>query len=206
VRKVAAERGPTLKELPDRCRLIEVIGEHRCAATGARRWGVKLQRKIARVDEFAEIWPKAQFVHIIRDGRDVAASHLRTVTWGYRQVTDAATGWLEVVGRPYRVAPDGRYLEFRYEDLVSAPESTLRRITEFLDLPWHAAVLSHSSLPHTVFAKPWGHPAADTARNPLHDGRISRYREDLTEDEIAEFERIAGMELARVGYAVGGPW
>ncbi|MGX7824788.1 sulfotransferase family protein [Actinokineospora sp. 24-640] len=205
VAKVAAECGSELVTLADRCRLVEVIGEHRRAATGAKRWGIKLQRKIARVDEFAAIWPRARFVHIIRDGRDVAASHLTTVTWGYRQVAEAATGWLEVVGRPHRIAPAGRYLEFRYEDLVSAPEPTLRRVVEFLGLPWRPEVLDHASLTHSLFHKPWGHPAAEAARNPLYDNRISRYRRDLSETQIAEFERIAGAELARVGYPVGRP-
>ncbi|WP_229179437.1 MULTISPECIES: sulfotransferase, partial [Bradyrhizobium] len=87
VNKVMAEVGNDIVSFAYRCRLINEIGELRGARSGARRWGLKLQRKIARIDDFARLWPRAHFVHIVRDGRDVAASHLKTVPdWGYRTV------------------------------------------------------------------------------------------------------------------------
>lgn len=205
IKEVRSELGSDLCSFEDRCRLIDAIGEWRRAETGAQRWGIKLQRKIARVDDFAEVWPNAHFVHIIRDGRDLAASHLKTVSWGYRSVADAARGWLEVVARPHAVAPLGRYLEIRYEDLVAEPRRTLGTVTNFLGLPWREQLLDHSSLAHTLFQKPWGHPAAEAVARPLSDHRVRRYLADLTPLEINEFEEIAEDELRRLGYPVGGP-
>ncbi|KRR08758.1 aminotransferase class III-fold pyridoxal phosphate-dependent enzyme [Bradyrhizobium valentinum] len=83
VTKVMVEVANDIVSFADRCRLINEIGEFRRAHTGARRWGLKLQRKIAQVDSYARLWPRAHFVHIVRDGRDLAASHLKTVPdWG----------------------------------------------------------------------------------------------------------------------------
>ncbi|MET4349253.1 sulfotransferase [Bradyrhizobium sp. RT9a] len=201
VTKVMVEVANDIVSFADRCRLINEIGEFRRAHTGARRWGLKLQRKIAQVDSYAPLWPRAHFVHIVRDGRDVAASHLKTVPdWGYRTAAEAARGWLEVVSRPHRVAPPDRYLELRYEDLVSRPRPTLTQILEHLGLPWDEAVLRHAEYQHALFDHPYGHPAAESAGKPLHSGRLGRYAEDLTRAQIAEFERIAGSELARLGY------
>ncbi|MGF6736092.1 hypothetical protein OKW50_008265 [Paraburkholderia youngii] len=116
------KRGTDLSALEDRCRLIDSIGEFRRKQMGARRWGMKLQRRILDVGTYAAIWPRAHFIHIIRDGRDLAASHLKTVPeWGYRTVAQAAHGWLDVVTGPRQAAPDGRYLEAAVRGSGHAP-------------------------------------------------------------------------------------
>jgi sulfotransferase family protein len=185
VRATVAQTGTDLMSFEDRCHLIDVIGDYRLSRDGVRRWGIKLQRKINRVDEFARYWPSAHFVHIVRDGRDLAASHLVTVPWGFTTAAEA---------------PVGRYLEVRYEDLVTDPETTLRPVLDFLGLPWCDSVLAHWHVPHTLFDAPWGHPAADAAARPLSTGRVGRFREDLTPRQIADFEEIAAEQLLRLGY------
>lgn len=196
-----AERGTDLSALEDRCRLIDAIGELRRERTGAGRWGLKLQRRIQDIETYASIWPQAHFIHIIRDGRDLAASHLKTVPdWGYRSIAEAAHGWLEVVTRPRQAALDGRYLEVRYEDLVTRPRETVERMLDHLGLPWDEAVLHHAEHEHALFDKPWGHPSAEAAGKPLYTGRTGRYLQDLTPKEIEEFEQIAGKELEHLGY------
>lgn len=205
VRGAMKETGTDLSEFTDRCRLIEIIGEYRRSESGVRRWGIKLQRKINRIDQFAEYWPQAHFVHIVRDGRDLAASHLVSVPWGFTTITEAAEGWVSVVERPPLVAPADAYLEIRYEDLVREPRKVLGQIVDFLDLPWHDSLLRHWQLPHSLFDAPWGHPAAEAAARPLSTARIGRFREDLTEAQVAEFERVAGDQLRRLGYPLQQP-
>ena len=201
-----AERGTDLSTLEERCLLINAIGEFRREQTGTRRWGLKLQRRIQDIGTYAAIWPHAHFIHIIRDGRDLTASHFKTVPdWGYRTVAEAAYGWLDVVTRPRRAAPDGRYLEVRYEDLVTHPRETIERMLDHLGLPWNEAVLHHTEHAHALFDNPWGHPAAEAAGKPLYTGRNGRYLEDLTPGEIEEFERIAGEELEQLGYELSRP-
>ncbi|NEB00794.1 sulfotransferase [Streptomyces sp. SID13726] len=201
VGELTAVRGTDLSALEDRCRLIDAIGELRRVHTGAARWGLKLQRKIQDVGTYAGIWPRAHFIHIVRDGRDLAASHLKTVPdWGYRSVAEAAHGWLEVVTRARGTAPADRYLEVRYEDLVTRPRETAERMLDHLGLAWDESVLRHAEQEHALFNRPWGHPAAEAAGKPVHTGRNGRYLQDLTPGEIAEFERIAGPELERLGY------
>jgi len=198
---VTAELRTNLSDLDDRCVLIDRLGNLRRNRLGVARWGIKLQRRIRDVDGYARRWPAARFVHIVRDGRDLAASHLRTVpSWGYKTIRQAAEGWLQVVSRPHLVAPHGRYLEIRYEDMVVNPRETTERITDFLGIDWHDAMLRHASYEHSLFARPWGHPAAEAAARPIAPDRIGRYRHDLTLAQVAEFEQIAGAELERLGY------
>lgn len=198
---VVAQLGTDVSDFDDRCVVIDAVGEYRRAQTGMSRWGVKIQRQIHRVDDFARRWPGAKFVHVVRDGRDVAASNLMGgQEWAYQSIEEAASGWLGVVERPHSVAPPNRYLEVRYEDVVGGPGATLRRVIDFLGLRWDEQLLRHSELPHTLFDNPYAHPSAEPASQPLSAGKVGRHRRELTSDQITEFERLAGHELKRLGY------
>jgi Sulfotransferase family len=202
---VVGDLGTDVSAFDDRCVVIDAVGEHRRARTEMSRWGIKIQRQIHRVDDFARRWPRARFVHVIRDGRDVAASNLMGgQEWAYQSIEEAATGWLGVVERPHAVAPAGRYLEVRYEDIVADPATTLRRVTGFLDIRWDERLLRHSELPHTLFDNPYAHPSAEPAAAPLSKAKVGRHRGELTPDQIAEFERLAGHELKRLGHPLAG--
>jgi hypothetical protein len=202
---VVADLGTDVADFDERCVVIDAVGEHRRRATGMRRWGIKIQRQIHRVDDFARRWPAAHFVHVVRDGRDVAASNLvGGQEWSYKTIPEAAAGWLGVVERPPTVAPAGRYLELRYEDLVGDPSTALHRVVDFLGLRWDDALLRHAELPHTLFDNPYAHPSAGAAAEALSAAKVARHRRDLTAEQITDFERLAGHELTRLGYRLTG--
>jgi hypothetical protein len=201
VARVIAELGTDVVEFDDRCHVLHAVGELRKRQTGAKRWGIKVQRQIHRVDDFARLFPRAHFLHVVRDGRDVAASNITGgQEWAYKTVEEAAAGWLGVVERPHSVAPPDRYLEMRYEDLVGDPAKTLRRVVEFLGIGWDDALLRHAELPHTLFDNPYNHPSAANAAQALYNAKVGRHRTELTADQIARFEALAGHELTRLGY------
>lgn len=198
---VIAELGTDIVDFDDRVHVLHAVGEFRREQTGALRWGIKIQRQIHRVDDFARLIPRAHFLHVVRDGRDVAASNLTGgQEWAYQTVEAAAAGWLGVVERPPTVAPPDRYLEMRYEDLVGDPQKTLRRVVEFLGIRWDDALLRHAELPHTLFDNPYDHPSAENTAQALYAAKVGRHRTELSPDQIARFEALAGHELTRLGY------
>ena len=67
-------REPTLATLVDMAFRLEI------AATEKSRWGDKTPEYCSHLDELHELFPKAPFIHIVRDGRDVSNS-LRDRTW-----------------------------------------------------------------------------------------------------------------------------
>ncbi|HEY5822386.1 MAG TPA: sulfotransferase [Propionibacteriaceae bacterium] len=193
--------GSDLVTHDQRLALIEAMGRVRCADSGKRRWGVKIQRGISQPQALVDRWPEAKFVHVVRDGRDVAASHLRGQRdWGYRSAAEAATGWVEVVTAVRGALSYDHLHEIHYEDLVAQPERELRRLMAFLDLPWDPAVLHHSEVGHALFRHPHGHPSAQAAQQPINGGAVGRFRRDLSPVERAEFETIAGELLHQYGY------
>lgn len=198
-----AATGGSITTFEERCRLIDAVGESRRRGRGAQRWGIKIQRLIAKADHFVRQWPRSQFVHVVRDGRDVAASHLRSGRpWAYGSVDDAARGWLAIVDEVRAVVPAGQLFELRYEDLVADVASTVAPLLDFLGLPWDPAVLRHAEMPHPLFEHPYGHPSAAAASDLISASAVGTYRRDLTPAQRQEFERRAGGALARLGYPV----
>jgi hypothetical protein len=91
------------------------------------------------VDDINRLIPDARFIHIIRDGRDVAASMIAAreqIGYGTGTVRASAAAWKEHVlrGRGARKY-GGRYMEVRYEDLLASGVQTLESVFDFCELP-----------------------------------------------------------------------
>jgi hypothetical protein len=112
------------------------------------------------------------------------------------------------------------YLEVRYEDLVGDTEATLRRICEFIELGFDAAMLDyHRRAPERLAEMDRDLDNADngivrTATNrlaahalttePPTTDRSGRWRGEMTAAELADFERVAGELLTELGYELAG--
>src|SRR4051794_12588174 len=111
---------------------------------GKTRWADKTPIYTPILGFVTELFPTSQIIHVIRDGRDVVASHREK--WGWRSGTRSTRKWPRYVRIARDVGamlPPERYLEVRYERLVADPEAVMREVLGFLDEPWDPAVLEH---------------------------------------------------------------
>lgn len=186
---------------------------------GKPRWGDKTPRYVAHMRVVQDLVPAAGFVHLLRDGRDVALS-IRGLGFGPETIDEAAAWWLaRVTGGRSQVGDLRRYLEVRYEDLVLDTEPTLRRICAFLDLPWHPAMLDYHVRAGERLAELAGATAPTSGSTPgagrttIHAltgrppeaSRVGRWRRELDPTACAQFEAVAGGLLRDLGYETGCP-
>jgi len=170
-------------------------------AAGKPRWGDKTPQYVRHIDVLAKIFPDAQFVHLIRDGRDVACS-LLDVPWFEGDVGKAARRWRKGLQRGRkqgrRLGP-GRYLELTYESLVEHPEKHLQSICEFLGESFTPDLLSTDADPDHLVPQ---HRQAwhGQISKPVTRARVGRYRDELSATQIDQFETIAGDLLQEYGY------
>jgi hypothetical protein len=174
---------------------------------GKSRYADKTPSYVMSMDVIAEAFPEACFVHLIRDGRDVALSYMDG-DFEVKTLGQAAIYWDRFVraGRAAgaRLGPE-RYREVRYEDLVAEPERVLGEICEFIGLPFDDGMLRYHE--HAGRLVPTlSH--AESHRN-LHKPPtrgLRDWRRDLTPRDIAVFEALAGDLLDELGYERGrGP-
>ena len=184
---------------------------------GKVRWGDKTPGYVQKMRLIERVLPEARFVHIIRDGRDVALSVVPR-SWGPPTVAAAAKNWKRRIERARRQAPHlGHYLEVHYEDLISDTEAVLRQVCDFIELDFDPAMLSYHeraeerlSEKARDLSRPWGTVSAESrveshklASEPPRGDRIARWKTLMSEEDRREYEAIAGEALAAVGYEVG---
>ena len=168
---------------------------------GKPRYGDKTPGYIIQLPELAELFPEARFVNVIRDGRDVALSYLKQ-PWGPATLAEGALYWRSRVGRGRaagRALGPARYTEVRYEDLVVDPEKEVRRLCDFLDLPWKPEMLRYHEKADRFVAESHAPDAfRNVAKPPTKSARD--WSDTMSDKEIAVFEAIAGDLLRDLGY------
>lgn len=165
---------------------------------GKVRWADKTPRYALIMDFLDQLFPDAQFIHVVRDPRDVVLSH-RT-RFGYVAAVKAVRKWPMYVATAratgQRLGPQ-RYLEVRYEDLVADTEKQLRSVFEFLDEPWDPVVLTYDQLPHDV---PDKYHAFSQQRRSGSGSSGAIYR-----DRAGAHRRELGLSLRILTRIVDGP-
>ena len=175
---------------------------HRIYAQSERkkRWGEKTPRNSFWMDEIRNLYPGAQFIHIVRDGRDQAIDISDSLLWPY-SVYSGAHLWQRyvlAVRDCAREMPADAFLEIRYEDLCAAPEPVIRRICEFLREPFDARMLA----PHeTRSARAWSeHPLHAKTARPISTDYCGMYRRRLPAADVAALEASIGATLQLFNY------
>ncbi|GAA3841738.1 sulfotransferase [Sphaerisporangium flaviroseum] len=171
---------------------------------GKPRWGDKRPSYVKHVDVLLRLFPDAQFIHLIRDGRDCVAS-LKEMPWFTLDVFHAIATWAESIdqGRRYarRLPADG-YYELRYEDLTADPQGELTKLCGFLGEEFDPAMCEPRHMATTAVPahKVWH---SNTHREVTRT-RVGSWTTRLAPWEIALCEEVLGGRLQAQGYEVTG--
>jgi hypothetical protein len=152
------------------------------------RWGDKTPEYTAHLPLLRELFPTAQFIHIVRDGRDVALSGYQ-MHFGAKNAFAAARQWSSMLRQVQAFAatmPETAFMELRYEDLLTNTARAFEQIIGFLDI---------EDPDGEVKARIGAAAAAD-----LRAGNFGKWKTDLSRREQEMFVAIAGSELAHYGY------
>lgn len=155
---------------------------------GRTRVGTKNPEYTTCLPLLESLFPgRARYIHLVRDGRDVALSTMQ-VPWGQQTAYACAVHWRRyqelAAAFAARIGP-ARYLELRYEDLVAEPAPVIARLEAFLDHAVEPAARARLLAAATH---------SDLARN------FGKWRRAMSPRDIERFEAVAGAQLAAAGY------
>jgi hypothetical protein len=156
-----------------------------------KRWAEKTPGNILYLDRIYNEFPDAKVIHIIRDPKDVLASHRQARKWD--SVPVFVEMWCRFFGTNFKLqgelAPGSEnYITIRYESLIINPLPTMRMVIDFLEEEWEDSVAHFSGKDDeyekvlTITGK--ASTTLDRLRKPLDRGRIGIWRSILPEEEI----------------------
>ena len=167
-------------------------------ATGEAVWIDHSPGNLRDAKALIALYPEARFIHIVRDGRGVAASIL-PLDWGPNTIRTAAWWWMGELAHAFAgeaCAGAERVRRVRYEDLLRDPETEVGALCQFAGLE-----CSREAVEGGRFRVPkceTYHPLVGT---PPDASRAEAWRSKLSPRQIAVFEGVAGDLLDLLGYA-----
>lgn len=196
----------------------EVIG-HFAASSGrsVRYLGDKNNYYVNHLALLKVLFPKARYLCLVRDGRDVAVSYKRLKDLRseskYKpvlptEIDEIALQWSENNERIARQlhedsAVDSEFI--RFEDLILNGRTVLSEVCDWLGIEFNDSMLQYPERKEGRHDEPeeflkW----KKKTLNPPDPSSLGKFREELSAAEIAEFESTAGNTLLKFGYGLAG--
>jgi len=153
-------------------------------------------------DRINALFPNAQFIHLYRDPRDVAASYLEQYWYSGGTALRCASVIRRVFRQTERLAATvgpSRFCTVRYETLVEHPERELTRLCAFLHEDYDPAMLKYEDKAQAGYLEveeSW----KGMTRKALTSSRIGAYAGRMTPRQIWTVERLLGPLLTEHGY------
>ena len=179
--------------------IISLLLTKNALGENKNRWLEKTPYYILHISTLLKMFPDAQFVHIIRDGRDCALSMLeRKYDLKIFNIYQAAKIWSRYVDMGQEAKEylsSDVYFEFRYEDLISDPETKVKEICTFLGEKYEDNVVDFIKSQDPKNKTPM-------LKKGIQKNNFDKWRTKMTIWQIRVFESVAGDTLKRNNYSV----
>jgi hypothetical protein len=194
--------------------VVSRLFDHYSRVWGKPWVGDKTPNYVRQIPVLHRLWPRAKFLHLIRDGRDVCLSLLDWKrkaarmaelfpTWEEDPVTTAALCWERDVGQGReqgRLLGREFYYEIRYESLVTRPAGEVQGLCSFLGVPYERTMLEFHR--GRTRSEPGLSPKA--AWLPITPS-LRDWRSQMPCADVERFEAAAADLLDELGYPRGRP-
>jgi hypothetical protein len=164
-----------------------------------KKWGDKTPINTLHLERIHAVFPKAQFIHMIRDGCDVVWSYVESGI--FPSIELAAKRWRISVrlGKKFGTKHPNNYLEVRYENLVQNPTKSISGICDFLDIDFSREMIDSEHIADELGDVVEREHHANVLK-PISTLSIGRGRKKLSVEEKEVLQKIIGKELLSLGY------
>lgn len=159
------------------------------------------------LQDVLQAYPKARFIHIVRDPRSTISSMQKMnqqrdksfdVTATCHQIARSLQ-----VALQHREAQDEAYHIIRYEDIVTTPEQSMRALAKFMNVDYHESLLGSTQAGTSMTANSgW---SENRIEGKIHQKSLDHWQETLSEQTLQQIGRIIGHPAKQFGYDIEEP-
>ena len=197
-------RSKVLAECDSNADFLRILMREVARKQGVQRWAVWGPDNLLYMREIKSQMPDARFIHVLRDGRDVALSmetegFIHPFAWDRDRsllVAGLHWSWKVRTGRKQARTLATDYLEISFESLLRTPEPVLADVSRFVGCELDLERIKRDGV-GTVKSTNSSFRFLDEnlAANP-----IGRWRYCLRASQIAALENCIGDTLRNLGY------
>jgi hypothetical protein len=186
----------TIKTLRQRLEVACMIAKYSANKRNLKIYGFKLN--IPSVINAFEFFPNSSSIYILRDPRDVVASHIQRNF--NRTINDICKAWNNYLLSFERFCKKHQQsgMIILYEDIVKKPEIVLPKIFKFLSLPIETSVFEFYKSKAGVHQ--FGHPNADNLKKDFFSTSVDRWKNDLNYKQLGFIEKMCRNKMHHYGY------
>ena len=183
--------------------LLDAIYRHFAYQNGREqvRWGDKTPFNVFHLPALDAVFPRAQYLWLTRDGRDVALSYVEAEL--FDDHNSAAQRWIDAnqACAAFATRKGQQVLRASYEDLVTTPEQSFGTVCDWAGLRFDPAMLSANA--PSLQTNLGDVEALDHHRNvkrPISSASVGRWRDNLSEEVLSSLPTGFWGMMAELGY------
>lgn len=194
-------------EVASRCegnnlpQVVKAVYELKAKQKGAQFWCCKSMASIHYADAMEHSGLHPFYLHIYRDGRDVALSFRKAIV-GEKHVVHLAEQWRSEQELSLllcqQVGPE-RSIAVRYEDFILDPEKTVKMICNRIGATYRAEAMAYNQSEESRETASSGAMWSNLVK-PVMRENTNKFLREMSPEDIALFESVAGETLVRLGY------
>lgn len=186
--------------------LNRLIYEKAAESKQAKYWCCKSMNNVYFADDLEAQKDKLKYIYLYRDGRDVALSFQKAVV-GDKHIYHIAKQWKKDQDACLALAkqvPADRFFSLNYENLISKPEETVRKLCAFLDIAYTDSMLQYYTSNASKITAESGEMWSNLNK-PIMTNNSNKFLKEFKPDELEIFELVAGDTLTALGYKLYAP-
>jgi len=172
--------------------ILNQIYSRYCLEKGleVNRWGDKTPINTIYIDNILRIFPKAQVIYIERDPRDVVCSYVKAGL--YSDYETPARFWQACKAQSQllkKSLPMEQFHEIIYEEMVTNPESVIKKVCKYLGLSYDTKMLNYWQKTEDLGDVNYGEHHKNV-KSPISTNSIGKWKTLLTDKDLAKIEKI----------------
>lgn len=186
--------------------IFNVVYELKRSSEGASIWCCKSTFNVHYFDAMELHNIRPFYIHLYRDGRDVALSFQKAIV-GPKHIYHIAQDWVQdqLAAEHVRQSLDqGRFMTISYEDLIHSPRKVVLNICDRLDLSFNEGLLHYYDSKESSLTANAGEMWENVSK-PIINNNSGKYLSQMSIPERDVFERVAGSMLQKLNYKLSNP-
>ena len=164
-------------------------------------WGDKNNYYIEHLDELGELFPKAKYIWLVRNPKDVVASQINVMKLRESKykpnfssdILELVTQWLKSNKNISKFLRSKPYYFLTYEKLLTSPEKQMSNVFDFIGIDDSGAIENFNN--NKFFDEPkitmdWKHKL----KNNIESDNIYKYGQTLDKQEVESINKILKKE------------